>query len=278
MLTKAAGSTPTPITPKETLTRLARASKTGLISVETAALALKLPGRATSIRLAALARHGWLRRVRRGLYLVLPIEAEGTAPATVEDPWVLALELFAPCYIAGWSAAEHWGFTEQLFRSTFVASVRRLRRTSEHVLGAEFRLAAIPSRRLKGVETVWRGRERVPVSSRERTIADALVDPAWLGGIRHLSDIFRSYRTSKEWNPTVLLRELKVVGTGAAFKRAGYLAEVLAPKEKAFIEAARDRRTAGIVRLDPAIRSKGKLSKRWGLWVNASIASPEEEA
>ena len=267
--TPSSASAPTP--PKEALRRLVRASKTGLISVETAAAALKLPRRVTSIRLAALARRGWLRRVRRGLYLVLPLEVGGTAPTTVEDPWVLALELFAPCYIGGWSAAEHWGLTEQLFRSTFVVSARRLRSTNERVLGTEFRLAETPLRRLNGVTPVWRGCERVPVSNRERTIADAFVDPSWVGGIRQLAEILRTYRASKEWAPAVLLRELTLVGTGAAFKRLGFLAEILLARDRRLIEAARARRTTGIVKLDPAIRTRGKLSKRWGLWVNASV-------
>jgi predicted transcriptional regulator of viral defense system len=271
MTTTKPDSSPVPTTAKDALTRLARASKTGLISVELATKALRLPRRTTSIRLAALARRGWLRRVRRGLYLVLPLEVGGTAPTTVEDPWVLALELFAPCYIGGWSAAGHWGLTEQLFRSTFVVSARRLRRTTERILGTEFRLVGVPPRRLKGIATVWRGRERVSVSDRERTIADALVDPSWIGGIRHLADILRTYRASEDWEPSALLRELTLVGTGAAFKRLGFLTETLMPKDRKIIEAARARRTTGIVKLDPAIRTRGKLSKRWGLWVNASV-------
>lgn len=66
--------------------------------------------------------HGWPRRVRRGLYLVLPLEAQSDRAITVEDPWILADELFSPCYIGGWSAAQHWGLTEQIFRSVFVVT------------------------------------------------------------------------------------------------------------------------------------------------------------
>jgi len=258
---------------KEALSRLARVSRAGLISVATAAAALKLPRATAPIRLAALARRGWLRRVRRGLYLVLPLEAGGATSTTVEDPWVLADELFSPCYIGGWSAAEHWGLTEQLFRSTFVVSARKLRRTNDRILGAEFHLAEIAPRRLEGVAAVWRGRERVLVSSRERTLTDALIDPAWVGGIRSLADIFRSYRASREWSTAKLIADLSLVGTGAAFKRLGFLTETLMSEELALIAAARARRTTGIVKLDPSIRSRGTLSKRWGLWINASVGS-----
>ena len=94
----------------------ARASAGGLVSVAAAAEALHLSSREAAVRLARLERAGWLARVRRGLYVVRPLESARTAIPTVEDPWVLARELFSRCYIAGWTAAEHWGLTEQIFR------------------------------------------------------------------------------------------------------------------------------------------------------------------
>ena len=57
---------------------------------------------------------GWLTRVRRGLYVVVPIEAFDNQQ-TLEDAWTLVPELYAPSYIGGWSATEYWDFTEQLF-------------------------------------------------------------------------------------------------------------------------------------------------------------------
>src|SRR3990172_6508411 len=94
---------------REYLGRLARASKAGLISSEDAGRALDLSARATSVRLSSLVRRGWLRRVRRGLFLILPLEAEPLTAPTVEDPWVLAGEVFAPGYIGGGGAGEPRG-------------------------------------------------------------------------------------------------------------------------------------------------------------------------
>ena len=34
----------------------------------------------------------------------------------VQDPWILVPALFAPAYIGGRTAAEHWDLTEQIFR------------------------------------------------------------------------------------------------------------------------------------------------------------------
>jgi len=256
---------------REVLSRLARGARGGLISVERAAELLGLPARATANKIAALERRGWLARVRRGLYLVRPLEASTNIPSTVEDPWLLAQELFSPCYIGGWSAAEHWGLTEQLFRSTFVVTAVRIRRSTERLLAAELHLVHVSPKALKGAVSIWRGKERVAVSDRERTIADALVSPDWVGGVRHLLGILAAYRESREWNPEKLLQRLKERGRGSAFKRLGYLAEALWPDVREVVDAAWTRRTSGLIKLDPSVKSRGKISKRWGLWVNVSL-------
>jgi hypothetical protein len=76
--------------------------------------------------LAAWSRAGWLARVRRGAYVPVPIESP-SADIALEDPWTVATAMFAPCYIGGWSAAEHWGLTEQIFRSLCVMTTKRPR-------------------------------------------------------------------------------------------------------------------------------------------------------
>jgi len=256
---------------RDTLTRLSRASKTGLLKVPQAAAALGISQHLAAARLAALERQGWVKRLRRGMYLILPLEAEAKQPIAVEDPWLLARELYQPCYIGGWSAAEYWELTEQIFRATFVVTAANIRTTTEQVLSTEFHLVRVSAERLKSTAFVWRGREKVAVSDAERTIADALVAPEWVGGVRHLVDMLQTYRDRPSPNLRKISSHLDLLGRGAAFKRLGYLLEALMPDERTLIDHARKRRTAGIIKLDPAVRTPGRLSKRWGLWVNVSI-------
>lgn len=227
--------------------------------------------------LSRLVRRGWLSRVRRGLYLILPLEAgrEGTA---IEDPWVLAREIYAPCYIGGWTAAEHWGLTDQLFRETFVVTSASIRRSQQTFLGAEFHLTRVTPARVAQVGQIWRGRERIAVSDRERTIADALANPAWVGGIRHFVEILRAYRESKEWNSNRLIERLEEIGSGASFKRLGYLAETVLKSNPSLVKEALTRRTSGIVKLDPAIAERGLINTRWGLSINVSVESGAPDA
>jgi predicted transcriptional regulator of viral defense system len=256
------------------IAKLARAAKGGLLSVPAAAEALGLPSRQAAVKLASLARRGWLLRARRGLYLVLPLEAEPGKPAVAEDPWVLAREVFSPCYIGGWSAAEHWGLTEQLFRSTLVVTAANVRARSEEILGHEFRLFRVPRFRLAGAVEVWRGAERVAVSDRERTIVDCLRNPELCGGVRHLADMMREYADSDERDTAKLVATARSADSGAAWKRLGFLAERLWPEETSLLDEATRHVTAGNVRLDPTVRHKGTLLRRWRLLVNVPELQP----
>ena len=59
-------------------------------------------------------KQGWVRRIQRGFYMPIPIESD-SRDVSIEDPSLAAMQLFSPCYIGGWSAAEYWDLTEQLF-------------------------------------------------------------------------------------------------------------------------------------------------------------------
>jgi len=260
------------------LARMARASSSGILSVAKAAAALRLDRRQAALKLAGFARRGWLVRARRGLYLLLPLEAEPGKPSVAEDPWILAREAFAPCYIGGWSAAEHWGLTEQLFRSTLVVTGASVRAKTARLLGHEFRLFRVPRPRIDGAVLVWRGSERVAVSDRERTIVDGLRQPAICGGLRHVAQMMSAYGEAKERDFDKLIVTAKKHGSGAAWKRLGYLAEVLWPDETRLAEEARRRITKGNARLDPAIKRPGRLLRRWGILVNVTVSGDEPKA
>lgn len=263
---------------RETLNRLARNANSGLIGVKEASEALGLSRNATMSKLSRLTNQGWIKRVRPGLYLVLPLEARTDAPTMVEDPWVLARELFSPCYIGGWSAAEYWGLTEQIFRSTFVVSSSNVRKRKQELGGIQFHIVRVPLTRLAGTKSIWRGQERMNISDRERTIVDALCAPGWIGGIRHLAEIIENYASSTDCNPDALIRVLLDIGKGSSFKRVGYLAERVWPGAIELIEVALGNRSSGDIKLDPAVRSRGRLNRRWGLWINARVPRKTGEA
>jgi predicted transcriptional regulator of viral defense system len=213
----------------------------------------------------------------------VPLDATAGTVAPYEDPWVLGQASFAPCYIGGWSAAEHWGLTEQLFAKTFVVTAAHVRAKEVTLGGLMFRLARVSKQRASGDATVWRGPTRVLCSSPELTIIDGANSPAWVGGVRHLAEIFARYAETSKHDLSAITNTLAARGRGAAAKRIGFIAETLAATEhdasrrpffSAVAEAAEPRRTAGVIKLDPAVRTRGSMNTAWGLWINADVTPP----
>jgi len=217
-----------------------------------------------------LASKGWLSRVRRGLFTVVPLEAD-IPKAWRADPWLVAARVFAPCYIGGWSACEHWSLTEQLFRSVLVVSAAPQRSAQVTVQGTEFRVASRKPDALFGMRKVWRDRERVDVSDPTKTIVDVLDDPSIGGGIRNVADVLDAYFSGDHRDDELLVRYADRLGNRTVFKRLGYLLESLDVDAPDLIETCLSRRSAGISKLDPSIRSGGRITKRWGLRINAQI-------
>ncbi|MCK4704927.1 MAG: type IV toxin-antitoxin system AbiEi family antitoxin domain-containing protein [Gammaproteobacteria bacterium] len=238
----------------------------GTISVAEATTILEMPSTSTAKLLSRWAKNGWLSRVRRGLYIPVPLESP-TADIPLEDAWVIADKLFNPCYIGGWSAAEYWDLTEQIFRTVIVLTEQRPRERKPIIKGTEFLLRTVPVKAMFGLKTVWRGQVKVKVSDPTRTILDMLNDPLLAGGLRSTVDMFRNYLSSEKKDLSLLIQYAEQLGNGAVFKRLGFLLETYAENEQDFIEQCRERLTAGNTKLDPSLKGK-RLITRWRLWVS----------
>ena len=256
---------------RKLLTRLHR-GVSGPFTPEDATNLLSLDIRRARRFLAYLADRGWLVRVRRGLYAAVPLDAIEPG-AWREDPWVVASKVFSPFYIGGWTACEHWGLTEQIFRETVVISGRSSRHREMEIHGFPFRIKVVRKERIFGTETVWRGRVRVPVSNPARTLVDVLDDPAIGGGMRHVAGVLDAYLLHERRDDSLLLDYAHKLGNRTVFKRLGFLMRVLAPAETSLIEACLKAISSGISLLDPTATSKGPIVKKWNLRVNVALES-----
>lgn len=220
-----------------------------------------------------LADRGWLDRVRRGLYLPVPLDAHRSGVAH-KDPWVVASVAYEPAYIAGWSAAEHWDLTEQIFRDVLVVTGRRPRDRNPTIGATRFVLHTLPVGRHFGLTPVWRGGHRVDVTDPSRTVIDVLADPRWGGGIRHASEVVSEYFASSHRDDELVVRHGDRLGNRAVFKRLGYVIETLGIDAPGLLEGCFRRRSAGTNTLDPSVKAGGRTVSRWGLRVNVDLTPP----
>src|SRR5712691_13331729 len=118
-----------------------------VFGVDDAAQLLELDHDTAGRLLVYLAKRGWLSRVRRGLYVAVPLDARRSGE-WVEDPWVVAQRVFNPCYVGGWSALEHWDLTEQVFRVILVVTARTVRHRDVQIQGIPFHVTVRPEKAL----------------------------------------------------------------------------------------------------------------------------------
>ncbi|GAB5512204.1 MAG: hypothetical protein Rhims3KO_36050 [Hyphomicrobiales bacterium] len=248
------------------LTRVLRAAK-DTVHIDDAVAVLNIGRTEASKLLSRWTQQGWLKRVGPGVYVPVSLDALENQHV-LDDPWVLVPALYSPAYIGGWSAAEHWDLTEQIFRDLVVLTAQQVRVRHQDVHGASLFLRHIREDKIFGTKSLWRGRTRVAVSDVHRTIVDMLDDPVIGGGIQHVADCFHAYVKRPDCDPEELISYADRLGNGAVFKRLGFLAEQT-PGGKTIAERSRARLTKGNAKLDSALKCP-RLVTRWRLWVPQS--------
>jgi predicted transcriptional regulator of viral defense system len=220
-------------------------------------------------KLARWADQGWMRRVRRGLYIPVPVDAADSRSWS-EDPLLLGTVVWSPCYFTGWTAANHWALTEQIFRTTVLKTTERVRHSVERLLDHEYLLSHVMPKNLDwGLSTVWRSEHRLLMADPSRTVIDALDNPRLIGGVRHLGEILDTY--SAEHDFSTLLEYGDRLGNRTVFKRLGYIASQAEISDQELIAACQQRISSGIALLDPAGAAGGKLVPEWGLRANVTV-------
>ena len=258
---------------RASLGKLMRGTR-GSITVAEAARILNVRRPQAAQMLSRWSEQGWVSRIKQGVYAPVPVEAEN-ADAAVVEPWLLAKVLFSPCYIGGWSAAEHWDLTEQVFHTTFVVTTKKVHKRKLNLKGARFVVRTVLDKALFGTKREWIGDQRVEVSDPTRTVLDLFNDPSLGGGIRSTLDIFESYMRSKHRDLRLLIEYGDKLQNSAVFKRLGFVLEQGYADERETIAACRMRIRPGYSQLDPAVPSK-RLVTTWRLWVPESLLKKNE--
>ena len=223
----------------------------------------------------ALIRLGAIRRLSRGLFFIIPFRTADPNSERPRNEAAVAAAMFHPCYIGGWSAADAWNLEFSLRPETFVVTTR-VRATFVEVGGIPFRLAYRPERLITGPGVVVRPGAASAMSDPDRTLVDALRSPSWLGGVRPLARAFREYYRSDGWDPDRFIETLLEAGNGAAVKRLYALALLLDLGIADVLRAVADRRTFGIVALEPGAQKGGRVDTWCRVRFNVSLDEEEE--
>jgi predicted transcriptional regulator of viral defense system len=207
--------------------------------------------------LRQLRRDGRLRRVRRGVYLLV-------APTGSTDARVLSLidaVTPRPYLITAGRALAELGLSDQHFFRVIVLTSHRL--TDWSWRGDEVRYALLVPERIWGLYTPNGPAIALP----ERAILDCLANPPWgvtLPQTAEAIDRAVPGRTS----PENLAQAAERYGSAAVARRLGYLLELLHGPDAAEPLLPLRGRSHARVLLSSAAPDRGPSSPRWGLRVN----------
>lgn len=250
---------------------LARAPE--IFTNEQARSILSMPADSVNQKLSRWAKAGYLRRIRKGVYLQVPNYIE-EPQEWFGDEFKLALSTWPNSYFTGWTSANHWGLTEQVFRKLVLATSERVRTETQSVTASKFLVKRIRKLDLTwGIVDEWRDGSKISFANPSRTILDVMTYPELGGGIRLGSEFLKAYL--EDFNIHELVKDAELHCSRAGIKRLGFLLELNGYSNRFEIEKLRKRISKGIISLDPSKPSVGSRIMRWNILVNTRIETGE---
>lgn len=217
------------------------------------------------VMLSALVKNGWLQRLERGKYLILPLEA-GSSGQWSEHEFVVASCLIQPYYIGFQSALSYYGYSEKVSKTVYIVSTHRKVKPFLNISGVTYQFVNLGKRQFFGIKEISVGNQKVNLSGREKTLVDCLYMQEYCGGIASVAQAL--WYAYKELDFLRLARYAVRSGNKAVCQRLGYLIETLNLKEPDAVSILYDNISSSYARLDTLAPARGSYISRWKIRVN----------
>jgi len=171
------------------------------------------------------------------------------------NEFVVGQAINYPSYLSFWSALSYYGFSDQLPKKIFFATTKYSREINN------FRYVTLSKERFFGYTRIG----ELCVAEKEKAIVDSLLLPKYAGGIRELVKCFRSAREQIDLKR--LVDYAFKIKSKAVLRRLGFILENKGYKTR-FLNQIRKKIGKGYELLDPSLKRRNNLNKRWLLDVN----------
>jgi predicted transcriptional regulator of viral defense system len=185
---------------------------------------LKISPIQANLLLARWNQSGWAKRVKRGTYIPVPVEAS-SPDVTLAEPFMIAHSLYKDGYVGGFSAVKHWDLSEQIIETTYYFTTKKIRDHDPKHGAFKFKIKTIKPDKMFGLKSIWYGSQKISISDPSKTIVDILNDPKLVGGMTIVYDIFKEYLESKYCDLPLLLDYAKKMKNKTILKRLGFMLE-----------------------------------------------------
>jgi predicted transcriptional regulator of viral defense system len=239
--------------------------------VTAAALAENIPHNQLKKILSNLAKHGWVLRVRRGLYISIGLIAE----QNITHPFVIAAYLIQPSAISHWSALQHHGLTEQIPQIVTASTPSKVvtpsmrekqpqRLKTKHkweIEGVYYEYINVQQKHFFGIEKIWLDENsQVPITDKERTLLDVFIYPKMFGGMGEAFGILENSLATIDIQK--LINYAIQYDKKSLIKRLGWALEYFGVPAKQ-LEPLLNASISYFCRLDPSAPPTGPCDKRW---------------
>lgn len=202
--------------------------------------------------LSRLEKKGWIERIERGKYLIVPLSSE-KGEFTLHE-FVIGSLLATPYCISYWSALNHHGMTEQFPRTVFIQTTSRRWNQNPQIFGVNYRIVRVSESKFFGNKKEWIDESEIQITDVEKTLVDCLDKPHLCGGVL---EVMKGMKNTKIQNDTIVEYALKIGNTGV-LRRLGFISEYL----DLDIEFPKVN-TRNYLYLDPTLPHDGRKIAKW---------------
>lgn len=241
------------------------ASKGNSFTLDDAAKINKLDRSSLKKMLFRMEKRGWIERIEKGKYLIIPLDAQ-KGKYTLNE-FVIGSILVNPNCIAYWSALNYYGFTEQIPSTVFIQTTSRKKNQDIDLFGVHYRIVRLKDEKFFGMRTEWIEDTQINITDKEKTIVDCLDKPQFCGGIIEVAKGLRNM----DFNSKKLVRYAKRLKNTGVIRRLGYFDELFSLGHKIPRPDTRN-----YLFLDPTMPKKGFRSAKWRLIVNLNEKALEK--
>jgi len=213
--------------------------------------------------LSRMEERGFIERVERGKYLIIPLSSE-KGKYTLHE-FVIGSCLVEPSAISYWSALHHYGLTEQIPGTVFIQTPARKKKNVLEIFGVNYQIVRVKEDKFFGVRKEWIEENAVNITDKEKTIIDCLDKPHYAGGIIEAAKALKNSSLDYNQLSAYSLR----INNFAVVRRLGYLCERMGvplnlpqPRSKSYLL------------LDPTMPAKGENDAKWRLIINVDTLLP----
>ena len=191
----------------------------------------------------SLKKKNAIKTIKRGLFSFNDV-----------DEFVLATSVHFPSYISFWSALNYYGFTDNMPKRIFLSTTRYSKEINN------FKYITVSKKRFFGYHSIG----SIIIAEKEKALIDSFLFPKYSGGIKEIIKCMEN--SLNEIDMKKLLNYAGKMQSKSLLRRLGYVLEFIAHKK--YLNSINKKIGKGYELLDPSLKRKNNLNKRWLLDVN----------